>query len=459
MRGWILILATLAGCPAPAQTPAVPAGRPDVLVIISDDLNCRLGCYGDAMVRSPNLDRLAARGRRFERAFCQYPVCNPSRTSFLTGLRPETTRVFGNQTDWRPLLPGRTTLPAHFRRNGYRTASIGKVFHGDFIDPAAWDEFIPPDESTTRKPVIDGKSGYWYGRPVPFGEKGLGWGPTDRADAEEPDGIYARAAAEILRRPRDKPLFLAVGFHRPHDPFISPKKYFDLYDPARITLPATPAGSLAAVPAAALKSSLNHLEGFDDTLRKEFIRAYIAGISFMDVQLGVVLDALRESRREENTTVVFWGDHGYQLGEHGGLFGKATLFEETARVPMIFAGPGVKRAGEAAAGLAEFVDVYPTLCDLAGLPAPPGLEGASLRPLLADPSAPGKDAAYTMMTRGGVARSVRTARWRYTEWGGPGQAELYDHEADPGENRNLAKDPAQTGTVREMREVLMRVRR
>jgi uncharacterized sulfatase len=432
----------------------------NVLFITADDLRNDLGCYGNKVVRSPHLDRLAARGLRFDRAYCQYPVCNPSRTSFLTGLRPDTTRVLDNGTHFRKNLPDVVTLPQLFRQNGYFTASLGKIFHrgltmedqrAEMDDPKSWDKAL-------------------YFKATPLGQKGEGrnltggriawcrWLAADGGDEDQPDGQVAREAVALLEQNRDRPFFLAVGFHKPHDPFIAPRKYFDLYPLDALVPPTDPPGRAADLPPAigtpAWQAEFNK---FTDREKREFMRAYYAGTSFTDAQVGKVLDALDRLGLAEKTVVVFLGDHGYHLGERG-WWNKNTVFELSARVPLIVYDPRAKARGQGSRALVELLDLYPTLAESCGLPAPKGLEGQSLRPLLDDPAAPGKKAAYTQVQRGKVSgRSVRTDRWRYTEWdGGEAGVELYDHEHDPGEYRNLAKEPSHAGTVTTLKALLTR---
>ncbi len=401
--------------------PEKPADTPhlNVLFFAIDDLNNRLGCYGDPVVQSPNIDRLASWGRRFESAYCQYPLCNPSRTSLLTGLRPDRTGIKDNFTAPRSLLPDMVPLPQYFRQHGYHTADVGKIFHTPYPDPPCWDELLAKDED-------------W--RP-----KNKAWVATERSDEQLMDGISARAAARFLQGKHDKPFFLAVGFHKPHVPYIAPKKYFDLYDPAKLKPTQTPPGDLGDIPPIALVQPTQGPAGEGKPL--EWLRAYYACISFMDAQVGIVLDALRKSGQWDKTVIVLWSDHGYHLGEHGGLWHKMTLFEEAVRVPFIIVAPKMRRPGRASRSLVELLDVFPTLVDLCGLPAPEGLQGKSLRPILENPSAKVKDAAFSQVIHEGVlGRTARTDRWRYTEWGGPEVAELYDHQSDPHEYKNLAKD-------------------
>lgn len=436
--------------------------RPNVLLIVSDDLAATLGCYGFPAAKTPNLDALAARGVRFERAYCQFPHCNPSRSSFLSGLRPGTTRVTDNADNLYTNLPGVMTMPHHFREHGYATARAGKIFHlgvpsgeESMDDPQGWD-FGTPFKSELpypkkRESAVKVKTGK---------KEGLGWQEIPCADEDLVDGGHAKAAIGWLeQRDTSKPFFLAVGFHRPHLPLVAPAKYFDLYPLDAITLPTEPADDEADIPAPARNGAV---PGYTLTAtaeqRRAAIRGYLATVSYMDAQAGRVLDAIQRLGLAEKTIVIFTSDHGWHLGEHG-LWHKRSLFEESARVPLIVSVPGMKTRGQTSAGLAELLDLFPTLCDLAGVPPLPTLQGKSLRPLLDDPRATVHEAAFTQARRGKNAehwgRSVRTARWRCTEWDeGRSGIELYDHDADPHEYTNLAHDPKQAATLSELRALL-----
>ena len=438
-----------------AQEPTSPAihgahVKTNVLFIAVDDLNHSLGCCGHPIVISPNIDRLASRGVRFERAYCQFPVCNPSRTSLLTGLRPDTTGVLNNTTAFRSRLPDVTTLPQLFRNHGYFTARVGKIFHGrpDTDDPKAWD--VTSDPKGTRL----GQKG--KGRNLTGGRvRWCRWLAAEGDDEDQPDGLVAAEAIRLLEQRGQNPFFLAVGFHKPHDPFVAPKRYFDLYPLERLEPPHDPADRSAELPQAIGSSWKVDFDRFTDRERREFMRAYYAGISFMDAQLGKIMAALDRLRLWHKTTVVFFGDHGYHLGEHG-WWNKNTLFELSARAPLIVVTPEMNSRGADCSGIVEFVDIYPTLADLHSLPMPDNLAGVSFKPLLSDPTLPGKKAAFTQVQRGRIAgRSVRTERWRYTEWDeGRQGVELYDHKNDPGEYNNLANNSQYTGTVAEHKKLL-----
>jgi choline-sulfatase len=436
--------------------------QPNVLLLMSDDLAATLGCYGHPQAKTPNLDALSKRGVLFERAYCQFPHCNPSRSSMLTGLRPNTTQVTNNEDNLYENLPGIMTLPHLFREHGYATARCGKIFHlgvptglESMDDPQAWDFGTPFKDERPYPP----------GRVSPVkvkagNKQGLPWTETISTDDELVDGNFARTAVEWLeKRDPAKPFFLAVGFHRPHMPLVAPAKYFDLYSFDNITLPDEPADDEADIPLPARNGAV---PGYAITStpeqRRAAIRAYLACVSYVDAQAGRILDALQRLGLTERTIIVFAADHGWHLGEHK-LWHKRSLFEECARVPFLVVAPDAKSNGQRSASLVELLDVFPTLCDLAGVPAPANLQGKSLRPLLNDATASIHDAAFTQARRGENAefwgRTIRTARWRCTEWDeGKNGIELYDHEADPHEFANLATSPEHAAVLRELRELL-----
>lgn len=474
---------SVAGIVFAASISAAEAKKPNVLLILADDLNCRLGCYGDPMVQSPNIDRLAARGVRFDRAYCQYPLCNPSRTCFLTGLRPETTKVWENKTQFRETTPNAVSLGQTFQRAGYYAARVGKLYHygvpaqigtDGLEDPASWnDRFNPKGRDVDEVSMIqgievgsDGKSRWRTGFPL----NGLGAKLSRLAaegdDIEQTDGKIAEEAIRLLEKNKDRQFLLAVGFFRPHTPYVSPKKYFELYPPGKIQLPTVPAGYRDTVPKAALPFKPDE-EGMNDDQRREAIQAYLASVSFMDAMTGRVLDALHRLGLDKNTVVVFKSDHGYHLYEHQ-LWQKMTLFEDAARVPFIVALPDGKNAGKTCRRTVETVSLHATLADLCGIQSPDSLDGVSFRRLVDDPNAAWERPAITQLRRGNVGGqakkplagvmgySVRTERWRYTQWGDAGAQgeELYDHDADPRELKNLAAEPGQEKTLKELRALL-----
>ena len=466
------------------------ATRPNVLFVISDDLSSRISPAGYAGVQTPVLDRLAAEATTFRRAYCQYPVCGPSRASFLSGLYPESTRVLDNVVNIAETRPGTPLLPRVFRQAGYWTAAVGKVFHHPLDNPSGdtWDqtEYFPNEEMRVEKaarvrfekergPVTDAKNRKaWKEHALTIapqtrnqGVKGLGpgYGPTGMSDEQHGDGKNARRVAEWLtsKAHGDRPFLIACGFHKPHIPFLAPDAYYTLYPRASLKFDLDPADDWKDIPAiAATKQYLDYgfpaLGGENDQRRREFTQAYYACISFMDAQLGIILDALRRSGHWENTVIVFIGDNGYHLGEHF-MWGKVLQFEESARVPMIVRAPGLTQSAAVTSGLVELVDIFPTLAELCGVTPPANLQGRSLVPMLRDPKAPGKDRAYTVVKRGedlGVA--VRFDRYRYTEWVTPDRNELYDLAADPRERTNLALRPDYAATVSRARQVLSRAR-
>jgi uncharacterized sulfatase len=447
--GWLMLALFLT-----TAWPAHAAERPNVVLIAVDDMNNDLGCYGHPRVKSSNIDKLASRGVRFDRAYCQYPLCNPSRVSMLSGLRPDTTRVFDLKTPPRSHLRDVVFLPEYFRSQGYHTAHIGKIFHtGDeFEDPQSWDvEIRETGKNPPAGAIVKSES---LNRPVKYG---IEWDVLSSRDEETADGVVARQSAAMLQRlaADTKPFFLAVGFRRPHQPYAAPQEYFEFYPAERISPLEEPAEHLTKIPAAAFTYPPG-TPNLSQQQRQSIVAAYHACITFVDAQIGIVIDALDELKLWDNTIVVFYSDHGYHLGEHGGMWHKMSLFEPSARVPLVIVAPSAIGNGQACERLVELLDIYPTLVELCGLPKREQLEGRSLRPLLENPAAAGKDAAYTQVQHGDVmGRSVRNERWRYTEWdGGRAGAELYDHESDPRELNNLAGEAKWAAEQLRMRGLL-----
>jgi iduronate 2-sulfatase len=449
--------------PPPASTRPRGAKKPNVLLIVADDMSARLGCYGDD-VSTPHMDRLARTGRRFDRAYCQVAICSPSRTSFMTGRRPERLGIWDNLEPPKPRLEGAVPMQEHFKAHGYFTARVGKVFHQSFDTGFAWDLAehaprsaeqeheegdgeAPPASRQTRRTEADMSS----------------WSvPTDRPDEQEPDGQRARRVAQLIEERQAGPFFIALGLAKPHLRWVAPRKYFDLYPPEKIRLADVPGDDWRDIPEIAVEhDALAHpglfLRGPLDTQdrRREGLAGYSAAVSFVDAQLGVVFETLDRLKLWDDTIVVVTSDHGFQLGEHGGLWRKDTLFEESLRVPLLIWAPGLALPGVPTSSLAELVDLYPTLTDLAGLARPKDLDGTSLVPVLQDPSRAVKTAAFSAARRRPpqLGWSVRTDRYRYTEWP-DGSRELYDHQGDPGERKNLAPLPAQGPTLADLRRVL-----
>jgi iduronate 2-sulfatase len=448
-------LLLLAAFSALSLAAAEPTAKLNVLLIAVDDLRDTLGCYGHPAVKTPHIDRLAARAVRFDRAYVQYPVCNPSRSSFLTGLRPDQTGITDNRTPLRDRLPDVVTLPQLLKDDGRHAAAFGKIYHlgggRDEALRAKWMD-LPRSWHTAQSfeatPLGRKKLA---GRDLSQGKLGwCHWGAMDGDDDDQPDGQIARAVGAEIEKLGDRPWVIGAGFMKPHDPFVAPQKYFDLYPADSLSLHRPPADQTPAPPFAVGFGELGSaFATFTDREQREFLRAYYACTSYMDAQVGRVLDTLDRLRLWERTIVVFLGDHGYHLGERT-WWNKNTLFERSCRAPLLIAAPGIKPG--VARGLVEFVDLYPTIAELCGLKPPADLAGQSLRPLLRDPSAPGKPAAFTLVTRGAArGDSVRTDRWRFTRWS-DGAVELYDHASDPEENRNVAA--AHPEVIRRLTETL-----
>jgi uncharacterized sulfatase len=434
--------------------------RPNVLFIASDDMNNALGCYGHPIVQSPNLDKLAASGVRFDRAYCQYPVCGPSRASLLTGLRPNTTNIFENNIAVRETMPDVVTLPQLFRNHGWHSTRAGKMYHMDvpgsvgtnkWDDPPSWDVAISPpgkEQHTVGegRNITEGRRARWEW--VAF--KGEG---KDQADERATE-----IAIETMSKRRDGPWFLGLGYLRPHLPHVAPERFFDLYPLSRIEPVVNPPGDRDDIPLAseiAINTRANDM-GMNTADKKEAIRAYYASVSYMDWQVGRVLDALDKLNLRNKTIVVFWGDHGWHLGEHH-RWHKRSLFEESMRAPLIIHAPGRRGNGRSTRSLVEFVDIYPTLAESARLKAPSNLEGQSLVPLLDNPGRTWKSAAFSVVTgpNGIKGSAAVTDRHRFIRWTGPHpDEELFDHQTDPREYTNLAKDPKHAATLQRMRAVL-----
>ena len=409
---------------------AETGGRYNVLFIMADDLRPLLGCYGHSEMHTPNIDALAERGTLFNRAYCQYPLCNPSRASIMTGLRPETIGIYDNSKGFRDVLPEAVSLPQHFKIHDYHTRSVGKITHvGAWYDKRSWSAPIWAQNFGIDRTTIPS------------------WQILDVADDELPDGKIANASIEILTQIKDQQFFLAVGFHTPHLPYNVPQKYYDLYDIETFT----DVSSVVPHPQNDLREYADIPSGSTRIPKEktlELMRGYAASTSYMDAQVGRVLQHLDTLGISQNTVIVFAGDHGFHLGEHRN-WGKATLFEVALRSPLIISVPG-QQLGQTDA-LAELVDIYPTLCDACRLPIPSELEGLSLMPVIEEPTRPWKTAAFSHLGRGQI--SIRTARYRYTKWGNRGH-QLYDHNTDPDETVNIARFSENKELIAELSEQL-----
>ena len=466
------------------------ADRPNILFIAVDDLRPEFGAYGASYVKSPNLDRIAKAGITFNRAYCQQAVCSPTRSSLMTGTRPDTTKVWDLETHFRAALPNVVTLGQHFKDHGYFVQGMGKIYHGSLDDAPTWSvpwqssrgqayglpENLALNNRQSAAPAAAGGSGKKSGKkkqePTPRNSRGPAFEGADVPDDTFTDGQNAKLAVATLgvMAKQQQPFFLALGFSKPHLPFVAPKKYWDLYDPAKIQLAPNKfrpkdAPDYAIQPGGELRNYHGIPEGsIPDDLARQLKHGYYAAISYMDAQLGLVLDELDRLDLAKNTIVVLWGDHGWKLGEHD-AWCKHSNAENDTNGALLLSVPGMKHAGAKASGLVEFVDIYPTLAELAGLPLPAHLEGLSFRPVLDHPTRAWKSAAFSQYPRPGnsatggiplMGYSMRTERYRFTVWlhrDDPGKVadiELYDHQVDPQENLNVAKSPAHRELVEQL---------
>jgi len=436
-------------------TPSWAVDKPNILFIAIDDLAPVLRCYGNLIAKTPHIDRLAASGVRFDRAYNQLPLCNPTRASVMTGLRPDTIKVYDLDRHFRDEVPKAITLSQTFMRNGWWAGRVGKIYHYDvpasigtdgFDDPPSWQETVNPKGRDKADEAL-----IFNAEPHRKISAALSWLAADGADEEQTDGMIATEAIKMMQAKRGQPFFLGVGFFRPHTPYVAPRKYFEMYPLKDMRLPYAPKGDRDDIPTAAFAHNcpVPHY-GLDQLTLRKALQAYYATISFVDAQVGRLMAALDRLGLVDNTIVVLWSDHGYHLGEHNGIWQKRTLFEQASRTPLIIRAPGARGNGTACTRIVEFVDIYPTLTDLAGLKPPKGLEGRSLRPLLDNPLAKWDGHAITQVLRPAdqrlakpvMGRSIRTGRWRYTDWAeGNSGVELYDHASDPMEFNNLALEP------------------
>ncbi len=423
----------------------------NVLFIVVDDLTKTLGCYDHPLVKTPNIDQLAAEGIQFDQAYCNFAVCNPSRSSFLTGMTPETTGIQDNRVPLQSVIGDWVSMPALFKQNGFYTMSLGKIYHGnreEHNDMKGWDEIYG------YKATDLGRQG--EGRNMSEGVlKWCHWLAAEGDDEDQADGQIARKAVEFIKGEHEKPFFLAVGFHKPHDPFIAPKKYFDLYPLEDCDPPVLPEGWEPPYPHT-LPGETRTFNKFTDQEKREFLRSYYACSSFMDAQVGKVLKALEESGQAENTLIFFLGDHGYHLGEHN-WWNKVTLFEKGTSAPFIISGQAVGKSGVKSDAMFEFIDIYPTLADLMELEnVPDYLEGKSFASIVRDPALPFRSEVRAIIRRGEkTGRMVKNSQWRYVEWDeGRMGNELYNQADDPVEYHNLAAEPEYADVVSSMRELL-----
>jgi len=470
----------------PAVAAAPPGSRPNVLLICVDDLKPLLGCYGTTTVKSPNIDRLAARGVLFQRAFCNQAVCAPSRNSLMTGLRPPTLGIYELSTFFRESVPNAVTLAEYFKQQGYRTEAMGKIYHvghGNHDDPQSWSVphwtpkgggyVLKETAAEGQKRGAEAKAAGVPAAKMASLPKGVATECADVPDEAYGDGMIAAEAIGRIQAAKDRPgesFFIAVGFLKPHRPFVAPKKYWDLYRPTDFKLPSIqvpPEGAPEFAPTTwgELRnySDIPKTGPLTDEQKLHLIHGYHAATSFMDAQLGRVLDALDASGLASNTIILFWGDHGWHLGDHG-MWCKHTNYEHAARIPLIVAASGQCKPGSRCGSVVETVDIYPTLCELAGLAVPAGLEGRSFAAAVKDAASPTKPYVYHVYPRSTkelgpiLGRAVRTERYRLVEWKKIGAApdtailELYDYEKDPDETRNLAAEQPQV--VAQLRTML-----
>jgi arylsulfatase A-like enzyme len=437
---FVIAAAVMVAAAAPACAQA-DKKQPNILFIAIDDLNDWIGCLGGhPQAKTPNLDRLAKKSLLFTRAYCPAPACNPSRAALLSGLRPSTTGVYHNNQPWRPAMPDAVTLPAYLLRHGYLVWGGGKIFHGGYPDAKAWSEYYSAKNNGKNKaPAREGSA------------RGIGgnmtWGPLKAGDEALSDTHVTDWAIGKLKQKHDRPFFLAVGYQKPHLAWHAPQKYFDMHPLDKIQLPKVLDSDLDDVPPLGVKMAKpegDHKKIVEAGLWKEAVQAYLACSTYMDAQLGRLLDALEQSGHADNTIIVLWSDHGWTHGQKQ-HWRKFSLWEQDCRVVFMMAAPGLTRPGERCARTVNLLDIYPTVIELTGSPQKKGLEGHSLMPLLKNPSATWTHESITTHGRGN--HSIRNERWRYIRYK-DGSEELYDHEADPLEWRNLAKDP-QHARIRE----------
>ncbi|MDZ4289242.1 MAG: sulfatase [Prosthecobacter sp.] len=438
----LVYAALLTGCALPgliAQTPTPARAKPNVLFIAVDDLNHWLGYLGrNSQAATPNIDKLAARGVRFTRSYCAAPVCNPSRAALMSGMRPGESGVYDNSTDWRPLISEDKPLTTTFRKAGYFVCGSGKIYHGSYERRSEWDDYLD-DVRKSPKPA-KGQSD---------GVGGIKFAPIDCKDEDLDDWDITNYGIEQLGKAQDKPFFLAVGLHKPHMPWNVPRKYYDMFPLASIKLPPTTENDLADVPPAGVKMARpegDHAAMVASGRWKEAIQGYLAACAYTDMNIGRLMAAFDKSPHKDNTIIVFWGDHGWHLGEKE-HWRKFTLWEEAARAPLIWVAPGLTMPNSVCERTVDFMSVYPTLTDLCGIPTPAHVKGPSIRSLLLDPKSAWSQPGIT--TFGFSNHGIRTEDWRYIHYAN-GDEELYNEAIDPYEWKNLAADPQYTGTKTEL---------
>lgn len=437
MRAVTLSLLAASALAAPA------ADKPNVLFIAVDDLNHWVGYLGrNPQAVTPRIDQLAARGVRFTRSYCAAPVCNPSRAALMSGMRPSTTGVYENNNDWRTAIPEDKPLTAAFRKGGYFVCGAGKIYHGSFERRSEWDDYLD-NEGGNPQPAAGQSDGVG----------GIKFAPVDCKDEDLSDWRITNYGIEQLGRKHEKPFFLAVGLHKPHMPWFVPRKYYDMFPAEKIELPPHADNDLADIPPSGVKMAKpqgDHAGMLKSGRWKEAIQGYLATCAYTDMNIGRLMDALDKSAYKDNTVIVFWGDHGWHLGEKE-HWRKFTLWEEATRAPLIWVAPGVTQPGGLCERTVDYMSIYPTLMDLCALPRPAHLDGPSIKPLLADPKAPWEQNAMTTYLFSN--HGVRSEGWRYIRYAN-GEEELYNEAADPYEWKNLAADPQYAGTKAELAKAL-----
>lgn len=424
-----------------AVTAVEPSQKPNVLFIAVDDLNHWVGYLGrNHQAVTPNIDQLGHRGVRFTRSYCAAPVCNPSRTAVMSGLRPSTSGIYGNGNDWRTVIPAELTLNTTFRKAGYHVVGAGKIFHGAYERPSEWDDYLPSEGVN----------------PEPAGDTGVGgikFAPLDCKDEDLREWKIVNYGIEYLQQDHDKPFFLAIGLHKPHMPWNVPRKYYDMHPLEEIQLPPYRAEDLQDLPSegvAMADPDGDHRKMLNSGRWKEAIQGYLAAGTYADAMIGRLIAALDQSKYRDNTIIVLWGDHGWHLGEKH-HWRKFALWEEATRAPLLWVVPGVTRPGSVCERTVDFMSIYPTLTDLCGIATPSHVEGVSIRPLLADPKASWDRPAVT--THGYKNHAVRSEGWRLIRYEKGGE-ELYDEITDPYEWTNLAANPEHTSVKAELAKSL-----